>query len=78
MLKISVHLLLNPAKYSPTGEPRFEIVLKESTTVGRLFKNLSIPLKPDKVILVNGRQARPDRVLKHEDLVVVFPPMAGG
>lgn len=77
-MKISVHLFLNLTKYSPTGESRFDIDLDERATIGRLLENLSIPLKPDKVILVNGRQAGRDHVLEAGDLVVVFPPVAGG
>ena len=40
--------------------------------------HLGIPTELERVILVNGADASPDRRLVDADIVDVFPPLAGG
>jgi molybdopterin converting factor small subunit len=41
-------------------------------------RDMEVPEKESLVILVNGRDAGPDRVLQEGDVVAVFPTLAGG
>ncbi len=44
-----------------------------------LLAQFDVPREPGaSVILINGRAAPPDRALQEDDVVAVFPAMAGG
>ena len=77
-VKISVNLLVDLHKHSPTGEPRFALDVSHEATVGSVLTDLGLPQKELKVVLVNGRQASPGQRLNEHDLLVVFPSMEGG
>lgn len=77
-MDISVKLLVGLKKYSPTGEPQFDLEVAEDVSVGEVLQELGLPRLPVKVVLVNGRQAQPQHKLKERDLLVVFPPLEGG
>ncbi|MBW1790061.1 MAG: MoaD/ThiS family protein, partial [Deltaproteobacteria bacterium] len=49
-----------------------------SATVEELLETLKIPFDLDRILLVNGRQSEPKRVLESEDTIVIFSPLAGG
>ncbi|MBU0517302.1 MAG: MoaD/ThiS family protein, partial [Proteobacteria bacterium] len=74
-MKIQVKLYFNFNKYSPTGEESFEMDLQEGSTVGQTLNSLSLPLEAKKVMLINGRPAHPESILKPGDLLVIFPPV---
>jgi sulfur carrier protein ThiS len=48
------------------------------TQVGNLLAQFGVPEKESMVILVNGRDSVPDRILQDGDVVAVFPAIAGG
>ena len=43
-----------------------------------VLEPLKLPDKPKKILMVNGISAEPDRKLKNEDVVAIFPMIAGG
>jgi molybdopterin converting factor small subunit len=77
-LVIDVQLFAYLAKYSPTGQETFKLELDSTATVGLLFSQLKISQDVERVVLVNGRQAKDSTRLKDGDDVFVFPPMVGG
>lgn len=77
-LVIDVQLFAYLAKYSPTGQETFTLQLDSTATVGLLCAQFKIPQDVERMVLVNGRQAKDSTRLKDGDDVFVFPPMAGG
>ena len=55
-----------------------KITLKDKATVRDLCNELGIPLKPVRLIFVNGKQANIDTVLAQADTVYVLPRAIGG
>ena len=53
--------------------------LPEGTRVQDVIEQMRIDQRQAQMILVNGLQERDvDRVLKHDDVLSIFPPLAGG
>jgi len=52
--------------------------LPRRTTVAALLERLQIPQKDARILLVNGKAVSPEHELAAEDVVSIFPPMAGG
>lgn len=48
------------------------------TTVGQFLEILNIPRQLPLVLLVNGKYAKKENVLKDGDLLYMLPPMTGG
>jgi sulfur carrier protein len=55
-----------------------ELELPEESSIGDLLKCLKIPEKDAKIIIVNGLAVSVEHKLSNEDIVAVFPPVAGG
>ncbi len=77
-MKIQVRLFAHLRQYGPGGSDFFIMEIPRQATVEQLVKDLEIPLGAERVILVNGRQAKVDTSLADKDTVTMFPPMAGG
>ncbi|MGH7353370.1 MAG: MoaD/ThiS family protein [Candidatus Rokuibacteriota bacterium] len=77
---VEVRLFATLAAFLPAdargGATRLEV--PEGTTPRELTRRLGIPPALERVTLVNGLDADPDRPLATEDVVTVFPPLAGG
>ena len=43
-----------------------------------VLRTLGIPSSLERVMLVNGTDASPDRRITEADIIDVFPPLAGG
>jgi len=56
----------------------FTVKLPEGATVGALLSTLQIPQTLEFTALVNGAKAKECRPLKENDLISIFPPLAGG
>jgi len=77
-MPIHVHLFAYLARYSPTGQEKFDLDPGPGTTVGQLLESLRIPADFEKRALVNGRHAEPSDRLSEGDDVFIYPPAAGG
>jgi sulfur-carrier protein len=77
-MKVEVQLFATLRKYGPSHEGPLTLDLTAGDGVTRVIEILGIPPDVEKVILVNGRPAEPDSVLRAGDKVVLFPPVAGG
>ena len=77
-MPIHVHLFAYLAKYSPTGQEKFDLEMDPEKTVGQLLDKLHIPADFEKRVLVNGRHADSSGRLAEGDDVFIFPPAAGG
>jgi len=60
-----------------SGAP-LEVDLSEGSTLDDLVDRLGLPKDLVKVTFVNARAEEPDYRLKSEDVVGIFPPIAGG
>jgi molybdopterin synthase sulfur carrier subunit len=78
IMKVEVRLYATLRKYGPVHEGPFVMDLIEGERLGRLMELVGMPPDVEKVILVNGRPGEQDSILKDGDLVVIFPPVAGG
>ena len=65
-------------KYAPDGQKTFNLEFGQDANIGLLLSTLGIAPEEQKVVLVNGRQAKDDTPLADGDGVVIFPPVAGG
>ncbi len=52
--------------------------IPEGTSVGEVLDILKIPKEEAKIVLINGRSAKMETILKEEDVLHIFPPMCGG
>ena len=52
--------------------------MPEGSTVRDVAGRLGIPSDLDRVSLVNGHEAEPERTLHPGDVLTVFPPLMGG
>jgi sulfur-carrier protein len=77
-MKVEVQLFATLRKYGPSCEGPLAVDLSEGDAVVKMLEALRIPHDVEKVILVNGRPAEPDTVLREGDKVVLFPPVTGG
>jgi len=77
-LRVQINLFSTLRQYAPGGEWAFELELAPGETAGKLLEFLNIPPATEKVVLVNGRQAKEETRLSDGDRVTLFPPMAGG
>ena len=54
------------------------IKAEDKATVEQIFRQLELPEKTPKIILVNGKHATSDHILQEGDTVSLFPPLSGG
>lgn len=52
--------------------------VKKFKTPQMILDHLGIDLKDVAILLVNGRHSNGEHVLKENDIVALFPPVAGG
>ncbi len=79
-MEIEVRLFATLQEYVPRGEMKhtFKLAVDEGTQVGGVLRRLRIPEKMAKILLVNGKYAPQDSVLKPGDVLSIFPPVGGG
>jgi len=51
---------------------------QEDADVQSILDQLKIDLKDVAILLINGRDGKPDRKLSENDLLSIFPPIGGG
>lgn len=79
-MNVEVALYATLSKYLPQDAEQRKAVITASdgATVREIMLQLGIPQEYPNILLVNGKQANPDTVLKDGETVAVFPPLAGG
>ena len=55
-----------------------ELELPEKSSLSELLKYLKIPEKDAKVLIVNGLAVSVEHKLNNNDVIAIFPPIAGG
>ncbi|SMB98367.1 Molybdopterin converting factor, small subunit [Thermanaeromonas toyohensis ToBE] len=77
-IKVRLYATLN--KYNPTGPNTQEFALKiePGTSLFKVYEILGIPPEEIKQAFVNGRRVEPEYILKDNDEIGIFPPIAGG
>ncbi len=73
VVKIKLFATFREGRFS---EKKLE--LSEESTISDLLKYLKIPEKDAKVLIVNGRSVSVEHKLSHNDVIAIFPPIAGG
>lgn len=79
-MKVAVHLTATLRAYLPPGTRGDSVVLDvpDGATVDQVVHSLRIPSELERLTVVNGLDATPDRRLVEGDVLSVFPPLAGG
>ena len=79
-MRVEIHLFATLERYLPPGSRRGVAVVDvaEGSTASDVARSLGIPAGLERVILVNGQDASPDRPLAPGDVLDVYPPLAGG
>jgi len=79
-LAVIVHLHTTLQRPTPSGPVRrLDLTLPAGSTLGDLLDRLSLAHLDDSVLLViNGRQADANRVLRDGDEVHLIPALSGG
>lgn len=80
-MKITLRLFASLRKRLPPGSPRgwCELELETGTTIAAVLDRMEITQKEAQMVLVNGLQNRDlGQVLEADDVLSVFPPLAGG
>ncbi len=79
-MKVEVKLFALLEQYLPAGAHRDGIVLDlaAGTTVGHVVESLKIPSDLSCITVVNGHDVPPEHILVAGDVLVMFPPLAGG
>ncbi len=65
-------------KYSPRSEDAFFLDLPDGSKVRDIISTLKIPDNEARIVVINGRHAGEDAVLKADDEVVLMTPIEGG
>ena len=79
-MKVEVRLFAQLREYLPPGAKgrRALVDVPTASNVRDVARCLGIPEDTAGVTLINGQQAGPDTVLGENDVVSLFPPIAGG
>ena len=79
-MSVEVALYATLSKYLPPGsdQRKATIEARNGATAREIMLQLGIPQDHPNILLVNGKQASPDTVLKDGEALAVFPPLAGG
>jgi hypothetical protein len=79
-VRVEVHLFATLERFLPPGSRDGIAILEvpEGSTASDVVIRLGIPGGLDRVLLVNGREATPERRLAPGDVLDLYPPLAGG
>ena len=79
-MKVRLKLFATFRRYLPTGTEgnACDLEVPDGTQVSDLLSQFGLLEKESLLILVNGRDAGPDRVLQEGDVVAISPTLAGG
>jgi molybdopterin converting factor small subunit len=79
-MKVQLRLFATFRSYLPAGTrgSAVDVEVPAGTHVRELLARFDVPEKGSMMLLVNGRGADLSQVLEDNDVVAVFPAMAGG
>jgi len=79
-VRVEVQLFATLVSFLPPDSRDGVAVLQVSddSTVRDVVRGLGIPADLERVTLVNGHDSHPDDPLHPDDVLTVFPPLAGG
>ena len=79
-MRIEVQLFATLAAFLPpdSREGAATLEVPDRSTVRDVIEHLRLPSDLERVTLVNGGDAEPERPLRAGDVVTMFPPLAGG
>jgi molybdopterin converting factor small subunit len=79
-VRVEVRLFATLATFLPSNSRDGAAVVEipDGATIHDVTRRLGIPADLARVVLVNGRDAGADAPLAAEDIVTIFPPLAGG
>jgi len=79
-MQVEIALYATLSKYLPPGAEQRKAVIaaRDGATAREIMLQLDIPQEYPNVLLVNGKQANSDTVLKDGETLAIFPPLAGG
>jgi sulfur-carrier protein len=79
-MPLKVFLAANLRKYVPGYDPSsgYEMSIEPGEAVSEVATRLGIPLDAVRIIMVEGRSANWDLVLRGDERVAFFPPVGGG
>jgi len=79
-VRVQIQLFATLAAFLPRGGGQgvASLEIPDDSTVRDLVQRLGLPADLERVTLVNGGDATPERSLHHDDVVTMFPPLAGG
>jgi sulfur-carrier protein len=79
-VRVEVHLFATLESYLPPGSRGGVAIvdMPEGSTAADVARTLGIPSGFERVVLVNGIETTPDRVLVPGDVLDLYPPLAGG
>jgi len=79
-VRVEVRLFATLARFLPPGSRDGVAVLDvpEGSSAADVARRLGIPAGFDRVLLVNGREAEPERTLVPGDVLALYPPLSGG
>jgi sulfur-carrier protein len=79
-VRIEVRLFATLERYLPPGSRAGAATLDvpEGSTASDVAQRLGIPPGLERVLLINGHEATPDRTLAAGDVLDLYPPLAGG
>jgi molybdopterin converting factor small subunit len=79
-VRVEVHLFATLERFLPAGSRNGIAIIDvpEGSTASDVTAGLGIPAGLERVLLVNGHEAAPERPLAPGDVLDVYPPLAGG
>jgi len=79
-VRVEVRLFATLERFLPPGSRDGVAVLDvpEGSSAADVARRLGIPAGFDRVLLVNGREAEPERTLVPGDVLALYPPLSGG
>jgi molybdopterin synthase sulfur carrier subunit len=79
-VRVEIRLFATLERFLPPGSRDGVAVLDvpDGSTASEVALRLGIPAGFDRVLLVNGREAPPERTLAPGDVLDLYPPLSGG
>jgi sulfur carrier protein ThiS len=79
-VRVEVRLFATLTSFLPPAgrDGAISLEVPSDSTVHDVLQHLGVPADLERVALVNGHDATPDRALRAGDVVTVFPPLVGG